>query len=318
MAETTVRYFLTEEKSQSYFSGVSAEVQQAIASELGFVIGKLPVKYLGVPLISSRLSHEDCAPIIDKINAKIASWANRYLSFAGRLQLINSVIFHMHMCWCSIFILPRKIMVMIERMCRNFLWTGQWSEKGMPTVAWKDICLPKREGGLGIKQIDASNTVAIGKYLWRSHTNATDVWVTWEKMRLKGVCIWAANTPQDCAWTWCKILCIRDQVKEYMSIQISDGRQCSLFYDRWLPEGRLCDRIDFSPWQHHRRVSQWIVEGRWKIPNSFVKCHPLIAMEIQQINISATNDSPLWTGMEKPYSIADCYNLLWNGGNRVS
>ena len=50
-------------------------------------------KYLGVPLISTRLSHIDCQPLLDKIIARTQSWTSRSLSFAGRLQLISSVLY---------------------------------------------------------------------------------------------------------------------------------------------------------------------------------------------------------------------------------
>ena len=43
------------------------------------------MKYLGVPLISTRLSHCDCQPLLDKILARIHAWTSRSLSFAGRL-----------------------------------------------------------------------------------------------------------------------------------------------------------------------------------------------------------------------------------------
>lgn len=143
------------------------------------------------------------------------------------------------MYWCSIFILPKKTILTIERMCRNFLWTGKWNCKGMPMVAWKDVCLPKREGGLGIKQLEVWNNAAISKYIWRLlHSNASDIWVTWAKMRLREANLWAASIPQDCAWSWRKILGLGRKLREVMSIQIGDGIQSSLFYDSWLPGGR--------------------------------------------------------------------------------
>uniref|UniRef100_A0A2N9IVN5 Reverse transcriptase zinc-binding domain-containing protein n=1 Tax=Fagus sylvatica TaxID=28930 RepID=A0A2N9IVN5_FAGSY len=35
---------------------------------------KLPMKYLGMPLISGKLSYDDCVPLIEKITARINSW----------------------------------------------------------------------------------------------------------------------------------------------------------------------------------------------------------------------------------------------------
>ena len=47
------------------------------------------MKYLGVPLLFTRLSHSDCQPLLDKIMARIQAWTSRALSFAGRLQLLS-------------------------------------------------------------------------------------------------------------------------------------------------------------------------------------------------------------------------------------
>lgn len=48
----------------------------------GFQEVCLPVKYLGVPLIST---HVDFQPLIHKVKDRITSWLNNWLSFAGRL-----------------------------------------------------------------------------------------------------------------------------------------------------------------------------------------------------------------------------------------
>lgn len=46
------------------------EDKKAILNILLFVTGKLPVKYLGVPLLAKRLSVKDCGSLIDKIKKK--------------------------------------------------------------------------------------------------------------------------------------------------------------------------------------------------------------------------------------------------------
>nr|GFC23181.1 hypothetical protein [Tanacetum cinerariifolium] len=45
-------------------------------------IGGLPVKYLGVPLISSRLLNKDCKVLVEKAKNRIGDWKKKSLSFA--------------------------------------------------------------------------------------------------------------------------------------------------------------------------------------------------------------------------------------------
>ncbi|KAL0288904.1 UNVERIFIED_CONTAM: hypothetical protein Sradi_7086900, partial [Sesamum radiatum] len=79
------------QKSQVLFSKSATQVQHQIQSIFGFPQGTLPVRYLGVPLITSKLSLADCAPLILKIEARIAGWNQLKLTYAGRTQLIKSV-----------------------------------------------------------------------------------------------------------------------------------------------------------------------------------------------------------------------------------
>lgn len=58
---------------------------------------------------------------IDVVKKKFASWMFRKLSFAGRRQLIESVIFGVMVFWSSVCILPRKVIFEVEKMCQAFL-----------------------------------------------------------------------------------------------------------------------------------------------------------------------------------------------------
>jgi hypothetical protein len=71
------------------------------------------------------------------------------LSFAGRLQLIQSVLYSIQMYWSSIFILPKKVIKAIEYYFNHYLWQGKCTGRGGIRVAWDKVCLPKK-GGLGL------------------------------------------------------------------------------------------------------------------------------------------------------------------------
>lgn len=95
--------------------------QMLINNIMNFNFGMLPVKYLGVPLVSSRLWHRDCQPLITQVKDKIQSWQNSWLSFAGRLQLSLSVLASLQVYWCSVFLLPVSVTKAIEKLIRNFI-----------------------------------------------------------------------------------------------------------------------------------------------------------------------------------------------------
>ncbi|XP_009588818.1 uncharacterized protein [Nicotiana tomentosiformis] len=111
-------------KISVYFGGVNPVLQQQILAILGFLKGELPFRYLGVPLSSKRLSITQCQPLIDKMLGKIISWTSKFLSYAGRVMLIKSVLFAIQTYWSHVFVLPKRIINLIVTTCRRFLWTG--------------------------------------------------------------------------------------------------------------------------------------------------------------------------------------------------
>ena len=64
---------VNKQKSDVFFVGVNDNVKATILNMTRFSMGSLPVKYLGVPLISTKLSHSDCIPLMDKMMARIQS-----------------------------------------------------------------------------------------------------------------------------------------------------------------------------------------------------------------------------------------------------
>ena len=70
---------------------------------------------------------KDCEPLVGMITARVKTWAVRFLSYAGRLQLIQSVIFNMTNFWCRQFILPKGVIKQVCQICVGFLWKGKES-----------------------------------------------------------------------------------------------------------------------------------------------------------------------------------------------
>ncbi|KAK1441010.1 hypothetical protein QVD17_06846 [Tagetes erecta] len=168
-----------EQPSMPSYDLFSTRLDSEIAS------GKLPVKYLGVPLISSRLTSQNCIELLDRMDGRISSWNNKFLSYAGRLQLVRSVLSSMHIFWAAAFILPTYIAKEIESKLKNFLWGGKEDKKVIAKVAWKKVCLPKKEGGLGVRRVLDMNMALMVQ--WREGDNITDFTtsIAWDAIRVK-------------------------------------------------------------------------------------------------------------------------------------
>lgn len=53
--------------------------------------------------------------------------------------------------WSSTFRLSRACMKEIEKLCFAFLQSGPDLKTHKAKIAWKQVCKPKSEGGLGIQ-----------------------------------------------------------------------------------------------------------------------------------------------------------------------
>ncbi|KAL0284385.1 UNVERIFIED_CONTAM: hypothetical protein Sradi_7200300 [Sesamum radiatum] len=146
---------------------------------LGFSGGHLPLRYLGLPLLASRLTIADCQPILRKIDDRIKGWEGIMLSFAGRVQLIKSVLSALQVYWAMAFILPKHIIKEIEKRLRRFLWKGS-TDVGYAKVSWQQVCRPTCEGGLGIRDLHALNKGLMSRHLWRIIVaDRSSIWVDW-------------------------------------------------------------------------------------------------------------------------------------------
>lgn len=113
----------------------------------------MPFKYLGVPLSTKRVTIVQCQLLIDKIMGRIQNWTSRFLSYAGRVQLIRVCILCSHVFWLQVFILPKKVITCIEGLCRSFIWTGGADISKKALIAWDQLCKPRTTGGLSILSI---------------------------------------------------------------------------------------------------------------------------------------------------------------------
>ncbi|KAL0415834.1 UNVERIFIED_CONTAM: hypothetical protein Slati_3415300 [Sesamum latifolium] len=108
-------------KSSIFTAGIVNYELDGILARTEFTRGEMPVRYLGIPLAAQRLSVSDYSPLVDRIANCISKWTAKSLSFAGRLELISSVIQGVECFWLQCFPLPATVVDKIHRLCRNFL-----------------------------------------------------------------------------------------------------------------------------------------------------------------------------------------------------
>ncbi|GJV84096.1 zinc finger, CCHC-type containing protein [Tanacetum coccineum] len=257
----------------------------------GITLSKLSVKYLGVPLVPSRLLYRDCSGLIEKIKRRVSDWKNKSLSLAGRAQLIRSVLSSMHLYWASVFILPSSLMLELEQVMRGFLWCQGEMRKGKAKVAWEDVCLPKKEGGLGIRRLEAFNKALISSHIWSLLSHKESLWVKWiHTYKLNGRTFWEIPLRGKISWGWRKILQVRQLVRPFIWYRLGNGAMTSAWFDNWCSigpiEGVVSNRDIYSAgFRLNAKVRDIINNGSWGWPNEWNLKYPcLVNIVVPQLS----------------------------------
>ncbi|GJW19976.1 RNA-directed DNA polymerase, eukaryota, reverse transcriptase zinc-binding domain protein [Tanacetum coccineum] len=206
-------------KSAIIFGGVNEEDRQSILNVVPFRVEKLPVKYLGVSLVTKRIGVKDCKNLVDKVlydylermctptqylydcldqrgtpthapagrpfscdlghhlslfkvDGLHSTWSlcnvvfsilscvmiDHYVAFPSfhhcwGVTLVASVLESIHVYWATIFLLPQAVINYINSLLKGFLWNQDERASGRAKVAWKSLCKPKTQGGLGLKDL---------------------------------------------------------------------------------------------------------------------------------------------------------------------
>ncbi|KAJ9691309.1 hypothetical protein PVL29_013479 [Vitis rotundifolia] len=164
------------DKSFIYGINLDQDHLSRLALMLDCKASRWPILYLSLPLGGNPKACGFWDPVIERISGRLDGWQKAYLFFGGRITLIQSCLTHMPCYFLSLFKIPASVAAKIERMQRDFLWSGIGEGKRDHLVSWDVVCIPKAKGGLGIGKISLRNLALLGKWLWRYPREGTALW----------------------------------------------------------------------------------------------------------------------------------------------
>ncbi|CAA7019532.1 unnamed protein product [Microthlaspi erraticum] len=301
-----------------FCQGLSRDSLDRIKVLFNLRVSSLPIRYLGLPLSSKQLSVADCDHLIVLIKKKLDSWTNNFLSLAGRLSLISSVISGIIGFWSSAFILPRKVIKKINSLSSSFLWHGKTGSAFGAKVAWSSLSLPKGEGGLGIKDAVSWNNACVMKLIWLLFFQADSIWVAWIRRRyLSKSSFWALNDRNPSfSWMFRKILKLRSKAFQFLSIKIGRGESTFFWWDPWTPFGSLHAFLgDDGPSRLGIPLTAtvsdlWCGSG-WSLPPARTERQVLLHTYLLSLRCSASADIPVWSIRGSPQR-SFSLRAVWN------
>ncbi|GAB2272395.1 hypothetical protein Dimus_038974 [Dionaea muscipula] len=223
---------INQDKSSLLCASMDDQGMNLLKSITGFQMGRLPFRYLGIPLHAARLTAMHYSPLLDKISGYINGWLSKTLSYAGKIELIKSVIQGIDCFWLSLLPIPIFVLDRIISLCRKFLF-GNFAN--FPPVAWESICAPKYEGGLGLLCLRTWNVALLSSHLWDFHKKKDTLWVKWvSHFYMGGESVWVRRPKRDISPLMKKIGGIRDEI-----VKSAGSANPSHLLDAWQINGKF-------------------------------------------------------------------------------
>ncbi|KAL8149608.1 uncharacterized protein LOC141704125 [Apium graveolens] len=120
-----------------------------------------------------------------------------------------------------------------------FLWGGGAHGKGLRWISWKNLCVPKDFGGLGLKELKTFNLAMIAKQGWRLLIEANSLVSAVMKARYyPESSIIHAELGNNPSYVWRGIYQALSVVKAGARRKIGDGKDTLVWNVPWLPDAQ--------------------------------------------------------------------------------
>lgn len=148
-------------------------------------------------------------------------------------------------------------------MLTAFWWGAEPHLRKIHWVAWERMCLPKEQGGLGFRDLEAFNQAMLAKQAWKIITQPESLFASYLRSRyFPGGDFLSAALGTRPSYAWRSLLHGRELLVKGLRHRVCNGEKTK--------SGPTCGlRILWKVWEHHGSrtiTSMWIcVQALWLI-----------------------------------------------------
>ena len=147
---------ISVDKSHIYFSpNTPSNLKDNVCEILGIQATSCLGKYSRFPLRHKGAGRNQYNFIVERMIAKLSGWKTKFLSCAGRLVLVKSVMEAIPSYVMQGAALPMHVCEKIDKVSRDFIWGSTEDKRKLHLVGWGKIVKSKEEGGLGLQSVRA-------------------------------------------------------------------------------------------------------------------------------------------------------------------
>ncbi|CAJ2645290.1 unnamed protein product [Trifolium pratense] len=274
------------------------------------------------------------------MSKRLSSWCGRHLSYGGRITLINSVLASLPLYFFSFFKAPVCVLKQLVRIQRNFLWGGGLEDKKLCWVKWEQICMPRDQGGLGVKNLELFNLALLSKWKWRCVNESDAVWTDVLRFRYGHLPSKFLNEElyscgaKDSIW-WRDLVNVGDSFlpgwfKSNVSCIVGNGKNINFWKNKWFgnnsfselfptlfskdacSEAMIADRLNNS-------TDEITWSWDWRVPLSLQEEQELFSLKELLRGFSLKPDCcDKWRWMSESdglFTVKSCYKMLLQDDN---
>jgi hypothetical protein len=147
--------------------------------------------------------------------------------------MVNSVFSSSAIYYSGTLKLHKGVIKQLDRYRRHCLWCGADLNSKKPSkAAWPMVCMPKKQGGLGVLDLSSHNEAMLLKFLHKFFSQADIPWVNliWTKYYNSGK---LPGQQKKGSFWWRDVVSLIDKYKGMASATIADGSSVLLWKDHW-------------------------------------------------------------------------------------
>ena len=174
----------------------------------------------------------------------------------------------MHIYFMSLFCMPRQVRLSLEKIQRDFLWGRGALVQKPHLVRWKMVCLEKKKGGLGVRNLSLTNIALLCKWSWwyvnerealwkqvisQNYGEENGGWRSREVRERFGVRLWKAIRKE---WKY---------LSGRLAYQVGNGQRVRFWLDKWCGDEPLSEwSLHYLPFLCLRKLG-WRMFGTLKV-----------------------------------------------------
>ena len=256
---------ISVDKSHIYFSpNTPSNLKDNVCEILGIQATSCLGKYLGFPLRHKGAGRNQYNFIVERMIAKLSGWKTKFLSCAGRLVLVKSVMEAIPSYVMQGAALPMHVCEKIDKVSRDFIWGSTEDKRKLHLVGWGKIVKSKEEGGLGLQSARAKNIALVAKLNWRLYQEKEALWA---RVLLSKYCSQSRQRAKDpdklpCSPIWTAIKKGFSIFEKGIGWNLGNNSKLSFWNDRWL-KGQTARELIQGP----------LTQREFKLSVAEVTCH---------------------------------------------